>query len=147
MRRTATGNFVRIYLHFNFSTKDRLPSIDQEAERIIGQVALTKAGELGCFVVAFNGTEDHLHLLVSIPATLSSSDFVKHVKGASAYAINKALPSTSARFEWQRGFAVLSVSPEAVKRIKTYIECQKVHHAQKLLIEDLEVDGETCEEA
>lgn len=146
MRRTASGNLVRVYLQFNWSTKGRIPSIDRESERIIGQVAMAKGRELGCYVLAIDGTADHIHLLVSMPATLTPSDFVKHVKGASAYAINKARAANLARFEWQRGFAVLSVSPEAVKRIREYIERQEEHYGQNQLNPDLEVDGEVGED-
>ncbi|MCU0452421.1 MAG: IS200/IS605 family transposase [Bacteroidetes bacterium] len=138
----SSGNLVRIYLHFNWSTKNRVPNIDEESERIIMQVVRSKAIELGLYIVAFNGTQDHIHVLASMPPMLSPSEVVKHFKGASAFAINKARAPRMARFEWQRGFAVISVSPEAVKRIRKYIEGQKEHHAQNQLISDLEMDGE-----
>jgi len=116
-------------------------------ELIIKDVAFEQAAHLGCYVIAIDGTEDHRHLLIASPATVTAADIMKHIKGGSSYMINelgyKGL--TSDRFRWQNKYAVFSVSDWAVNRVKKYIERQKKHHKSNILIANLEVQEEDLE--
>ena len=143
----ATGNVVRIFLHFNWTTKYREPLITSEMEKIIRDVAFEQAAHLGCYVIAVDGTEDHRHLLIASPATVTASDIKKRVKGGSSHMINELgfQDTTGRAFRWQNKYAVFSVSDWAVNRVKKYIERQKKHHKSNTLIANLEVQEEDLE--
>lgn len=140
-----TGNVVRLFVHVNWSTKGREPVLDGRSEMIVEDVIRAKSKELGFSLVAVGGTSDHVHLLISIPAWLSISKIMKHVKGRSSFVINRerhAVHPGAKPFRWQNGYAAFSVSDGAVKSVKRYVERQKEHHAAGHLKSELEVSGE-----
>jgi hypothetical protein len=56
---------------------------------------------------AIGGTEDHIHLAVTVPPTLLASDWIGELKGASAHYVNHALANRKV-IEWQSGYGVVS---------------------------------------
>jgi len=48
----------------------------------------SKAASLGCQLVTVGGVDDHVHVLLSLPATLAVADVVQHLKGYSSRLIN-----------------------------------------------------------
>ena len=91
----------RLYYHLVWGTKQRQPLINPEIETILYPYLLGKADAINSIVHAIGGIEDHIHLVVSIPPALSISDFVKTLKGSSAYHLNHRLPAVSHQFGWQ----------------------------------------------
>lgn len=76
-----------IHIHLVFITKYRRKVFTDEilsyCEAEMQRIALSLKAELE----EFNGEEDHVHLLVSLPPSLSVSRLVNHLKGASSYLI------------------------------------------------------------
>jgi REP element-mobilizing transposase RayT len=70
--------------------------------------------------LAIRGVEDHVHLLLSIPSTLSIAKAMQLIKGASSKWIHETFPEHR-DFEWQEGYAALSVGISQVPDTKTYI--------------------------
>ena len=70
---------------------------------------------------------DHIHLLVLLHPSKSLADFVKQIKGASAYQINQN-DWTNDKFGWQKGYGAFSVSESQLPAVQRYIEKQKMHH-------------------
>jgi REP element-mobilizing transposase RayT len=64
--------------------------------------------------------DDHAHLLVQLPPTLSLSDAVLEIKTSSSRWMGKS-------FAWQRGFAAFSVSASKKHAVVRYIRTQDVH--------------------
>lgn len=119
--------FVAVYLHLVWATWDRLPLLDAAIEREIHRAIEAKAKEMGVDVLAIGGVEDHVHLLVRLPATLTIADLAKGVKGASAHLVNHAL-RPGEFFQWQGSYAALSVSQRQLATVKDYIGRQREHH-------------------
>ena len=61
---------VALYIHAAWATWDRLPLLVDEVERAAHRALAAKCHELGAEVVALGGIEDHVHLLVKLPAAL-----------------------------------------------------------------------------
>ncbi len=120
--------FASIYFHFVWRTKDSLPLITSELEGELFKVIGAKCKELGCVVFALNGTEDHVHLVVSLPPTLAPSEFVKHVKGSSSRWVNHSHFKGETPFGWQEGYGVLTFHKSLLPRIVAYVRNQKEHH-------------------
>ncbi len=66
----------RLYYHLVWTTKNREPLIDHKREAKLYPYILGKADYLNCIIHAINGTENHLHVIASIPPKLSIAEFV-----------------------------------------------------------------------
>ena len=81
----------------------------------------------GSYVHKIGGVEDHVHLLCTLPRTLTISDLLEQIKkNSSKWIKTKGLRYSS--FTWQKGFAAYSVSESQNEVIINYIENQKEHH-------------------
>jgi putative transposase len=68
--------YCRLYYHIIWGTKYREPIITPEIEPVLYNFIRSKAIGLGGFLYALNGTEDHVHLIISIPATNPLAQFI-----------------------------------------------------------------------
>ena len=134
--------FWRTYYHLVWATKERQPLITFEKEKKLYNYIIHKADSLNCIIHAVGGIEDHIHLVASIPPSLSIADFVKNIKGSSAHLLNKnsRLSTNSTSFSWQRGYGVLSLGGKQLEQAVSYVTNQKNHHSQKTVIDSLEKD-------
>jgi REP element-mobilizing transposase RayT len=89
----------------------------------IGGILENKKAKL----LAAGGIEDHIHVLASLPATMSLSEAASAMKANSSRWIHENVPQSKG-FDWQTGYAAFSVSKSAEPRVKRYIECQEEHH-------------------
>ncbi len=137
MRRTR----VAVFLHIVWATWDRTPLLVGETERRVYRCIEASCAALGAETLALGGMEDHVHLLVQLPATLAVADLVKQVKGASAHlATHEVAPDHF--FKWQGGYAAFSVGQRQLPAIHSYITHQKEHHSANTLIPGWEEDAE-----
>ena len=132
----------RLYYHLVWATKYRLPLIQPEWEADLYGYMIGKADYLGCIVHAINGTEDHVHLVASIPPTIAIADFAKQIKGSSSHYRNQAIATSGERFQWQVGYGVFSLGSQQLDRAVAYVKNQKQHHAQNRLWRALEPPGD-----
>lgn len=132
--------FWRTYYHLVWATKERQPLITSEKEKELYNYIIHKADNLNCIIHAAGGIEDHIHLVASIPPSLSIADFVKNIKGSSAHLLNKnsRLSANSISFSWQRGYGVLSLGRKQLEQAVSYVKNQKNHHSQETTINSLE---------
>jgi putative transposase len=98
----------RLYYHLVWATKERQPLISSQKETELYHYIIGKADTLNCIVHAIGGTENHIHLIVSIPPTQSIAEFVKNIKGSSSHYLNQ-IRQNSNRFGWQEGYGVFSL--------------------------------------
>jgi REP element-mobilizing transposase RayT len=134
----SKGDFImtywRLHYHIIWSTMDRRPILTPQVEKLFYGVIHRKADELGLKMHAVGNVEDHVHIVVSIPPKLSVAECVRHLKGASAYAINH-MDGGDGQFKWQAGYGALTVSDSALKRVMEYASRQKEHHAGRRTID------------
>ena len=76
-----------------------------------------------------SGTSDHVHLLLSLPSTLSIAKALQLIKGGSPYWVHKTFPE-HARFAWQIKYGAFGVSASLLEKIRQYIRNQEKHHAK-----------------
>lgn len=72
---------------------------------------------------------DHIHLLVELRPHPSIATVVKAIKGSSSRWINETGRAPD-HFSWQEGYAVFSVSPSVLERVRAYVRHQEQHHRQ-----------------
>ena len=130
-------NKLSLFLHLVWATWDRLPLITGNIERRLYRQLESEARTQGCSVLAIGGIEDHLHMLVSITATISLSDLVKQLKGVSSYFVNREF-QLDTQFKWQGSYGAFTVSRWDTAKLITYINQQKEHHASNTQIFEYE---------
>jgi len=93
-------NYTRMFFHFVWATWDRSPLLVGEIEETAYAVICSQSTEMGGKVLGIGGIANHVHLLVSLPTTLSVADFVKSVKGVSSRTLNQNYGRPAWSFKW-----------------------------------------------
>jgi len=119
--------YWRLHYHLIWSTRDREPNLTLEREKMFYGVLYKKAEELGIKIHAAGNVEDHAHVVASIPPKLSIADCVRHLKGASAFAINH-MDGSDGQFKWQAGYGALTIGERSLEIVMDYAAKQKEHH-------------------
>lgn len=91
--------------------------------------------DLGAEFVHVGGVSDHVHIMATLPRTLSQAQMVEHLKKTSSKWI-KARDARYRGFFWQRGYGAFSVSPSKLKAVLKYIEEQQEHHRSRTFQEE-----------
>lgn len=103
------NTYCSLHYHIIFSTKNREKHISQKIEErvwaYIGGVA--RAHKMTALQIG--GVEDHIHALVTAPATLSPSEIAQFLKGDSSKWIHEEFPALR-HFAWQDGYGGFTVS-------------------------------------
>lgn len=129
--------YWRLFYHITWGTKGREPLIAPEWENSLHNVIAAKAQELGAFVYAVGGIEDHAHLAASVPPKISIAEFVGQVKGNSSHFVNHEL-NIDSYFAWQAEYGVVSFGGKMLDMVVRYVKSQREHHADRTIIPMLE---------
>ncbi len=85
-------------------------------------------------VVSGSVSPEHVHMLVSVPPSLSISKLVQYMKGKSGRKIMMEFSHLKKRYwgqhMWAKGYFVVTVGNLNEKQIQQYIEEQETHHRQ-----------------
>ena len=130
--------YWRLFYHLTWSTRNRTPLITVDIEAKLHGYIAGKATSLEAIVYAVNGTEDHIHLVTSIPPKLSIAEFVGRIKGSSSHHVNHLPGRSEKTFSWQRGYGVLSFGGKQLAWVVKYVRRQKEHHQQNTTVALLE---------
>ncbi|MBZ5533549.1 MAG: IS200/IS605 family transposase [Acidobacteriia bacterium] len=112
---------VQNYIHVVFSTKDRRKSIPKNHQPRLWRYIVGICKNEGVFIHEIGGMEDHVHLLIQLPPTLSLSDAILSIKASSSKWMGP-------KFAWQRGFGAFSVSASNLNAVVRYVRNQEAHH-------------------
>jgi len=107
------------------------PALEPLVHRQLRQIAQHER----IFVHAIGGTDDHIHMALSIPPTLAIATAMKQIKGASSHAINLEVGGT---FGWQEDYGISTFSKRHLPLVVAYIENQRRHHADRTIWPALE---------
>ncbi len=121
------NSYLQVYFHYVFSTKNREPLIYTRIENDLWKYMAGVAKSNNLIPVIVNGTENHAHLLVALPATITFAKAIQQIKGAFSFWMNSNIDEISG-FEWQVGYGAFSVAQPNLKNIVSYIKNQKEHH-------------------
>jgi REP element-mobilizing transposase RayT len=118
---------IEVYLHIVFSTKHRANIIHPEIEAELHRYITGIIANLDSRCIAVNGTENHVHTLVSLGKTMATSSLVREVKKGSTSWL-KRQEAVSRDFSWQDGYGGFSVGRSELPAVHRYIAAQKEHH-------------------
>ena len=129
-------SFIKAYVHFVWSTKNREPYLrTEELRKQVWQHMFNYSKEKGIFINFINGHQDHCHCLVSMGVNQTMEEVVRVIKGESSFWINKN-KLTGSKFQWQKGYFAVSVSESMLDRVRMYIEKQEEHHRHRTFQEE-----------
>ena len=130
-----SNTYTSLHYHVVFSTKNREPWFKQDIEQRIWAFLGGIARKNKMTAAIIGGVEDHVHLLVDVPPTLTVSKALQLIKGASSAWIKEAIPGTR-KFAWQDGYGAFSVSKSQIPEVVAYIKRQREHHRKKTFQEE-----------
>jgi putative transposase len=133
----------RLLYHLVWTTKERAMLITPAMEPFIYQRLAAKCHDLGGYAFAVNGMPDHIHVITSIPPTVTVSQFLGDLKGASSRLVSLEF---KIQFAWQRGYGAFTISQPNLKKAVQYVENQKEHHRTGKIIYDYEEISDEEEE-
>jgi putative transposase len=122
------SSYVSNHVHIVFSTKERQRAIDTDLQPKLWAYIAGIARNHDMHAIAVGGTEDHVHILVSVAPTLSIAKAAQLLKANSSRWINE---SHQGRFEWQEGYFGCSVSRSQIPTLRAYIANQHEHHKKR----------------
>ena len=118
---------VEVFVHLVWATWDRLPLLPVGVRERVYSCLRAECERMGGNSLAVGGTDDHVHILAQVPATMAVSNFVKQVKGASSHLVNYEMRAPFT-FKWQGGYGAFSVSRRSLPLVRDYILRQEDHH-------------------
>ncbi len=123
-------SYVSDLVHCVFSTKERTKTISPDFRERLWAFIGGIARENGMKALAVGGTEDHVHILLSLSATMALAKAIQLIKGGSSKWIHDTFPKHR-HFAWQEGYGAFSISVSHVQETIGYIRTQAVHHRNK----------------
>ncbi|MFN0109206.1 MAG: IS200/IS605 family transposase [Blastocatellia bacterium] len=117
-------------MHCVFSTKERRSLITTELQERLWPYLSGIARDNKMKTLSVGGVQDHIHILLSLPTTLSISKAMQLLKGGSSKWIHDTFPEHRL-FSWQEGYGAFSIGVSDVDRTVAYIETQATHHQKR----------------
>ena len=129
-------SFTSCLIHCVWSTKNREPLLTSDLRDRLWAYLGGIARENKMKALAIGGAVDHVHILISVPATLSIAKAMQLLKGNSSKWIHETFPKMRS-FEWQEGYGAFSIGVSAVEATTDYIRNQAEHHRTRTFREEL----------
>ena len=117
--------YTKILIHCVFSTKGRRPLIRMPEK--LWSYLRGIARNRGADILAIGGTNNHVHVLLALPSSLTIAQLMRDLKANSSRHVNEQISG----FAWQDGYAAISVSPSQVDVVRRYIQQQESHHGKR----------------
>jgi REP element-mobilizing transposase RayT len=138
--------YHEIFLHLNWHTKENRALLRGRVEQLTYQVLTDKCRHAkGVYLHGLGGTDDHVHLALSLEPSVTLSELVQKLKGGTSHDVNQLLAQKL--LEWQRGYGVVSFGKAHLDWVLDYIKHQREHHASGRLEARLEMWEATQEAA
>ena len=122
-------------MHCVFSTKGRCRTITPDLRDRLWPFLGGIARENGMKAISIGGMEDHVHVLLSIPATETIAKAVQLLKGASSRWVHAEFPERG-DFAWQEGYGAFSIGASGIDATVDYINSQTIHHKKRTFEEE-----------
>lgn len=124
----------KIYMHCVFSTKKRMPLITSGVRDDLHSYMVGTLSKLGSYVYATYANPDHVHILCTLPRTITVAELMSKVKSSSSrWMKTKGINN----FSWQDGYGAFSVSSSKLGIVKNYIINQAEHHKRDSFQDEL----------
>ena len=119
--------YTQLLYHIVFRTKSSHLSINIENERLMYHYIYKTCESMDCIIHRIGGMPDHIHILASIPVTVTIAQFVEKIKVSSSkrFKLTEEFPEFDG---WASGYAALTYAFSDKDTVINYIKNQKEHH-------------------
>ena len=121
--------WIKVWLHFVWSTKNRIPYLQNPIRPRVLDHIRQNALEKNIHLDFINGYIEHIHCLISLGNDQTLEKIMQLIKGESSFWINKN-QLTKTKFGWQDEYFVASVSESNLEKVRRYIAKQEEHHSK-----------------
>src|SRR5256885_9191341 len=128
-------SYVSSHLHCVFSTKERRPIITPALRERLWPFLGGIARENKMKAIEVGGMPDHVHILLSLPSTVSIAKGMQLIKGGSSKWVHDTFPEQRL-FSWQVKYGAFGVSQSLLDNIVEYIRNQEKHHRKMTFQEE-----------
>jgi putative transposase len=126
---------TNLLVHVIFSTKQPCALIKPDFEKDLHAYFGGIIRQIGGIALCVNGTRDHVHLLVRVPANHSVADVARLIKTNSSRWIHGRW-CQHRQFAWQTGYGAFTVSESGLGAVRDYISRQQEHHKRRSFQEE-----------
>jgi REP-associated tyrosine transposase len=124
----VSHTYISELVHCVFSTKRRRnlisPAVQPQLWAFLGGIARKN----GFKALMVGGTDNHVHILLSLPATMTLAKAMQLLKGASSHWMNEKFRT---EFAWQEGYGGFSLGISQKSDTIAYIQKQAEHHRER----------------
>lgn len=128
--------YTTVRVHAVFSTQGRRPLIAQDHQSRLWDYIGGLGKNHNIPIHAVGGIDNHAHVLLSVPPTMTLSKAIQTLKAYSSKWMNNEIMKNG-RFTWQEGYAAFSVSQSNIAAVEDYIRHQPEHHKNHAFEDEL----------
>ena len=119
----------KMHVHLVFVAKYRRKVFDGPAIDALRGIFASVCRDFEAALVAMDGEDDHVHLLVAYPPKVSVSSLVNSLKGVSSRMLRKQRPDIRRRYWkdilWSPSYFAASCGGAPIRIVRQYIERQQ----------------------
>jgi putative transposase len=130
------NSYISCYVHYVFSTKNQKKWLKSDIREKLFPYIGGLCRENNFKLIKAGGVDDHLHLLVSLPSTITIAKAIQYLKGGSSRWIHETFGNMK-DFAWQEGYGAFTIGVSQTDRTIKYITNQEDHHRKKTFREEL----------
>lgn len=121
--------FLSVYLHLVWGTKNRQPFLDERTGGLVERSLRATRAKEKVFIHAVGWMPDHVHVAVSLPATLTISELAGKLKGSSSHLVRHHTEAGNPDFRWQPEYGAVSYGEKHLPIVVDYILNQRHRHS------------------
>ena len=134
--RTGRSCVYKNFYHLVFVTKYRRGVFTTEMLERMNFIFKSTCNQMECELLEFNGEDDHVHLLVSVPPKLSLSILIGKLKGKSSYFLRQEFwdqlkTKLWGDHLWSPSYCSVTCGGAPLNIVKKYIEDQRQPPTEK----------------
>ena len=130
-------SYTKCFYHIVFRTYRSQRTIAEQHETDLYRYIYVYCKNYGTKLWRINSMPDHIHMLVSMPPSVSIASFVKNVKQTGGNYMRAHVEEFPKFRGWADGYCCITYSKAEVDAVIRYIKNQKEHHTKRSLADEI----------
>ena len=139
--RTGPHTKYKIEYHFVWITKYRYQVLNGDVATRLRELVRQSCGMLDIEILRGVVSKDHVHILVSVPPTISPAEIMRRIKGRSSSKLFEEFPHLKKRYWgrhfWARGYFCVTAGELTKQMIEEYL----AHHFESKENPNFEIEN------
>ena len=117
-----------LLVHLSWTTYRRMPMVNETTAAFLGRFLPAESQRHGAQVLAHAMLQDHVHVVLRLPARFDVPRLVQGLKGASSRLVNKDLGVSKSGLRWAEGYHAASIGRRQLPSVIGYLKNQARRH-------------------